>query len=74
MKPWNMTVGLAIGLSIGFVLWWNSYVPDDGIFQNWQLVIGPAAIAIVIVSVRNRWKKVGPYDPEVIARNKRGRV
>ncbi len=74
MKPWNMNVGMTIGLAVGVLLWWGSYVPSEGIFQNPQLVIVPAAIAIVIVSVRNRRKKVGPYDPEVIARNKRGRV
>jgi hypothetical protein len=74
MKPWNMTVGIAIGLLVGVLLWWSSYVPSAGIFQNPQLVIVPAAIAIFIVSVRNRRKKVGPYDPEDIARNKRGRV
>jgi len=74
MKPWNMTVGIAIGLVIGVLLWWGNYIPSEGMFQNPQLVIVPAAIAILIVSVRNKRKKVGSYDPEVIARNKRGRV
>jgi len=74
MKPWNMTVAIVIGLVVGVLLWWGSYVPSEGIFQNPQLVIGPAAIAILIVAVRNRRKKVGPYDPEVIARNKRGKL
>lgn len=74
MKPWNMTVGIAIGLVIGVLLWWGNYVPSKGMFQNPQLVIVPAAIAILIVSVRNRRNKVGPYDPEDIARNKRGKV
>ena len=74
MKPWNMTVGIAIGLVIGGFLWKGSYVPGEGIFQNPQLVIGPATIGILVVNVRNRRKKVGAYDPEVIARNKRGRV
>ena len=73
MKPWNMTVGIAIGLVIGGFLWWGSYVPSEGIFQN-PKVIGPATIGILVVNVRNRRKKVGAYDPEVIARNKRGRV
>ena len=74
MKPWKMTVGIAVGLVIGVLLWWGSYVPSQGLFQNPQLVIVPAAIGILIVNVRNRRKKVGPYDPAVIARNKRGRV
>ncbi len=69
-----MTVGIAIGLVVGVLLWWGSYVPGKGLLQNPQLVIVPAALAILIVSVRNRRKRVGPYDPEVIARNKRGRV
>ena len=74
MKPWNMTVSVAVGLVVGVLLWWSSYVPSKGVLQNPQLVIVPMAIAIVIVSMRNRRRKVGPYDPETIARNKRGRV
>lgn len=73
-KPWNMTIGMLIGLLTGTALWWGSYVPGAGMFQNLQLVIVPAAIAILVVSVRNKRKQVGPYDPEVIARNKRGRL
>ena len=74
MKPWNMTVGAVIGLVVGFLLWWGEYVPGKGLLQNPQLVVIPAAIAVLIVTVRNRRKKVGSYDPEAIARNKRGRV
>jgi len=73
MKPWNMKYGIALGLVVGALLWWGSYVPGEGIFQNLQLLIVPVATAIVVVSARNRRKKVGPYDPEVIVRNKRGR-
>ena len=72
-KPWNMNIGMLIGLLTGAALW-GSYVPGAGMFQNPQFVIVPAAIAIFVVSVRNKRKKVGPYDPEVIARNKRGRM
>lgn len=74
MRPWNMTVGIAIGLVIGAVLSWGSYVPSEGMFQNPQLVIVPAAIGILIVNNRNRRKQVGQYDPKVVAGNKRGRV
>jgi hypothetical protein len=49
----------------------GSYVPSEGMFQNPQRVIVPAAIVIAIVDVRNRRKKVGQYDPKGIARNKR---
>lgn len=74
MKPWNMTVGIAIGMVIRVFLWWGSYVPSEGMFRNPQLVIVPAAVGSLIVNVRNRRQKVGPYDPEIIALNKRGRV
>jgi peptidoglycan/LPS O-acetylase OafA/YrhL len=74
MKHWSMTIGMAIGLAVGAVLWWGSYDPGEGIFQNVQLVVVPAALAILIVAVRNKRNKVGPYDPDIIARNKRGRL
>jgi hypothetical protein len=74
MKPWNMTIGMAIGLAVGALLWWGNYDPGAGMFQNMQLLIGPAALAILIVSIRNKRKKAGPYDPDIIARNKRGRL
>lgn len=74
MKPWNMSFGIVVGLAVGALLWWSSYVPGRGMFQNSHLVIAPAAIAILIVSVRHKRRKVGPYDPEIIARNKRGRM
>jgi len=69
-----MTVGITIGLVVGVLLWWSSYVPSKSLFQNPQLVIVPMAIAILIVSMHNKWRTVGPYDPETIAQNKRGRV
>jgi Na+/H+-dicarboxylate symporter len=72
MKPWNMNIGMAIGLTVGALLWWSSYVPGAGMFQNMQLLIVPIAMAIVIVSIRNKRRKVGPYDPDTVARNKRG--
>lgn len=74
MKPWKMSVGVATGFVIGMFLWWGSYGPSEGMFQNPQLVIVPAAIGILIVNVRNRRKKVGLYDPKIIALNKRGRL
>ena len=74
MKPWSMNIGIAIGLAVGALLWWGSYETGAGIFQNVHLVIGPAALAILIVSVRNKRNKVGPYDPHIIARNQRGRL
>ncbi|RYG98859.1 MAG: hypothetical protein EON58_05800 [Alphaproteobacteria bacterium] len=73
-KPWNMGVGIAAGVIVGALIWWNAYVPDAGVFQNPQLIIVPAGMGVLVVSIRNKRKKVGPYDPEVIERNRSGRV
>jgi len=66
-------VGVGIGLAIGVLLWWSSYVPGAGLLQNPQILIVPAAFGALIVALRNRRKKVGPHDPDVIARNRKGR-
>lgn len=72
MKPWNMVVGIAIGSAVGALAWWSSYVPGAGMFQNMQLILVPIALAIVIVSIRNKHRKVGPYEHATVARNKQG--
>lgn len=74
MKPWSMTTGMAVGFAVGVLLWLGAYVQGAGTFTSLKLIFGPAVIAILVVSIRNRRKKAGPYDPEVIARNRRGRV
>ncbi|WP_200928337.1 hypothetical protein [Sphingobium sp. Leaf26] len=74
LRPWRMVTGVVCGLLAGAVLWWNSYIPGAGLFQNPQLFLIPAALGIVVVSLRNKRKKVGPYDPEVVALNRHGRV
>lgn len=73
-RPWRMATGVVCGLLAGAVLWWNSYIPGAGLFQNPQLFLIPAALGIVVVSLRNKRKKVGPYDPDVVALNRHGRV
>jgi hypothetical protein len=73
-RPWNSAAGAAAGSILGAVLWWSSFDPSQGHFQQLHLVIVPAALGVLIVSMRNRRKKVGVYDPEIIARNKKGRV
>ncbi len=70
--PWRIELGVIVGLIIGVVVWWSAYDPGAGVFQKPQLLIVPAAFGIAVVSLRNRRKKVGPYDPEVIERNRRG--
>lgn len=73
-SPWRMATGVACGLLVGAALWWNSYIPGAGLFQNPQLFLIPAALGIVVVSIRNKRKKVGRYDPHVVALNRHGRV
>ncbi len=73
-KPWSMGGGMALGLVGGALLWWSSFVPGAGLFQNPQLLLLPSAMAILVVSIRNKRKKVGSFDPEIMAQNNRGRV
>lgn len=73
-KPWSMKAGMALGLVVGVLLWWNAYKPGGGFMQNLQLLLGPAALGALFVGVRNWRREVGPFDPEIIAENKRGRV
>jgi hypothetical protein len=65
---------MALGLLGGAILWWSSFVPGAGLFQNPQLLLLPSAVAILVVSIRNKREKVGSYDPEIMAQNKRGRI
>jgi hypothetical protein len=73
-KPWRIEVGAIAGLAIGLLVWWSAYDPTSGLLQKPQLVVVPAAVGMLVVSLRNRRKKVGPYDPEIIECNKRGAV
>ena len=73
-RPWRTELGAIVGLVVGLLVWWSAYDPAAGLFQNPQLVIVPAAFGVLVVSLRNRWKKVGPYDPEIIDRNNSGVV
>ena len=73
-RPWRMMTGVMGGLIIGALLWWSRYVPGGGLFQNLQLFLMPAVLGIAIVSLRNKLKKVGSYDPDAAALNKRGRI
>jgi hypothetical protein len=71
-KPWGMKVGILGGLLVGALMWWSAYDPRLGLTQKPQLLLVPGAVGILVVSLRNRRRKVGPYDPETLERNKRG--
>ena len=73
-KPWRPDVGMIVGVAVGVFIWWSAYEPGAGLLQNPQLIIVPAAFGAMVVTLRNRWKKVGPSDPETIQRNKSGVV
>lgn len=73
-KPWSMNAGMLVGLVVGVLLWWDAYEPGGGFLQNVPLLLAPVALGAAFVGVRNWCKEVGPFDPEIIAENKRGRV
>lgn len=73
-KPWRMGVGMGCGMAVGAVLWWSGFVEGGGILQNPQLFLLPAAIGVAVVALRNRRNQVGINDPEIMTRNKQGRV
>jgi hypothetical protein len=73
-KPWRTAIGGAIGLIVGVLLWWDAYEPGLGLFQNAKLLLVPVAVGILVVTVRNWRKQVGPFDPDVQKSNKQGRV
>jgi len=36
-----MNIGMAIGLIVGMLLWWSSYIPSAGLSQNLRLIFWP---------------------------------
>ena len=73
-KPWRTGAGALVGFLVGLALWWSAYEPAEGLFQNVRLILLSAASGMAIVLLRNRWKKVGAWDPETVAQNRRGRL
>ena len=71
-KPWPTEIVAMVGLAVGLFLWWSEYDPAAGLVQNPGAILGPAVFGMFVADMRNRWKKVGPYDPEIIERNRRG--
>jgi hypothetical protein len=64
VKPWSIGIGALGGTIVGAFLWWSAYEPGLGLFQKPQLIVVPSAFGIFIVSMRNRRKKVGAWDPK----------
>jgi hypothetical protein len=73
-RPWRIGLGGIVGFAIALVIWWSAYDPARGLLQHPQLLIAPVAAGIFIVTLRNRHKKVGPFDPDVRARSESGQV
>ncbi len=73
LKPWRLDLGVAGGFLVGAVLWWSAYEPGGGLLQNPQLLVVPAAFGALFVTLRNKKRRVGPFDPNTIARNRAGR-
>jgi hypothetical protein len=71
VKAWRMDVGIGIGVAVGAFLWLSGGEPFK-ISELLRLIAGPSLIAILAVYAHNKLKQVGPYDPEIIERNKRG--
>ena len=73
-KIWRYDVATIIGLLCGLLVWWGG----SGAEQSWLDVAGLlvkfAGLGLGVALFRNRWKKVGAWDPDTIAENKRGRV
>ena len=73
IRPWRMEIGALMGLFVGALLWWSAYESGGGPLQKPHLIVVPAALGILVVSVRNKRKRVGPYHPNTIKRNRSGR-
>jgi|GEM_PF-3518433 len=73
-RAWPLEAGLIVGFMAGAILWWIAYLPGASLFHNLHLLIVPPALGGFIVTLRNSRKKVGAYDPRIVAQNKRGRV
>lgn len=73
-KPWSVKVGTAVGAVAGVLLWLNAYETGGGLLQNLRLLLVPTVLGATVIGLRNWHRQVGPFDPDVIAENKRGRV
>lgn len=71
--PWPMKTGFFIGAAIGgFTLLLSPISRTTS--QQLSLIIVPAAIGILVVIIRNSWRKAGEFNPKHQEKNKRGRL
>lgn len=63
VKPWNELKGALAGTAVGLIIWWSTYVSGAGLFQNPKLILFPAVVGMMIVTMRNGRNKVGAWDP-----------
>jgi hypothetical protein len=69
-----MKIGALAGLIVGILLWWSAYEAGAGRLQNARLIVLSTAFGMSVVLLHNRWKKVGAWDTETVAKNRHGRV
>lgn len=72
-KPWRLEAGALAGVLIGAIFWGSEYEAGNGLLRYIHLLVVPAAIGMLSVDYRNRRKQVGPYHPNTIERNRKGR-
>lgn len=73
-RVWRVEAGLGAGLLAGAGLWWLNHLPGAGLFHNLHLLVIPAALGAFAVALRNSRKRIGAYDPRIVAQNRKGRV
>ena len=73
-KVWRYDVATITGLLCGLLVWVGGSGAEETWFDVAGLLVKFAALGLTVALFRNRWKKVGAWDPDTIAENKRGRV
>ena len=72
VEPWSTRKGTVAGLAIG-VLLVLADLPDIA-WEDLRLVLFCTFIGTMVPLVRNRFRKVGQWDPAEIAKNREGRL
>lgn len=72
-RPWRLEAGAFAGVLIGAIVWGSQYEAGRSLFHDLHLLVIPAAVGMLAVDKRNKRKQVGPYHPNTIERNRKGR-